>query len=112
MAIGNWIGYTTTALPQLQNEIITHKDVILNEKMGSWFASIGFIIGIFINPLGGWLGGYFGRKKIIQLTVPFAIVGWIILGTAENRISLFSGRIITSIALMCQMSAPCKTHKI
>ena len=60
----------------------------------------------------GWLGGYFGRKKIIQLTVPFAIVGWIILGTAENRISLFSGRIVTSIALMCQMSAPSKTHKI
>ena len=63
-------------------------------------------MGIFTCPLGGWLGGYLGRKKMMLLTSPVIFAGWAILGTANNRILLFFGRLLSSTAQMLQLSSP------
>ena len=110
--MGALIGYATTALPQLQDELLTLNEVLLNEETGSWFVSIGLLMGIFTCPLGGWLGGYLGRKKIMLLTSPVIFAGWAIVGTADNRILLFFGRILSSIAQMCQISSPGNRERI
>ena len=110
--MGALIGYATTALPQLQDELLTQKEVLLNEETGSWFVSIGLLMGIFTCPLGGWLGGYLGRKKMMLLTSPVIFAGWAILGTANTRSILFFGRILSSIAQMCQISSPGNREKI
>ena len=44
-------GFATEALPQLKNE--TNESVNLDEYEGSMFASILWIAGIIVSPLGG-----------------------------------------------------------
>ena len=89
-------GYATEALPQLRNE--TNVDVNLDEYEGSMFAAILWMIGIIASPLGGVISSWLGRKKIFILSAPILISGWIMIGLAQNKILLYTGRIITSFA--------------
>ena len=77
----------------------------MDEYLGSWFAGSFWITGIFLCPLGGWLGGWFGRRKIILLASPLVFTGWTILGTAKNIHSIFLGRYISAMAVTCHMSS-------
>ena len=113
----------TTVLPQFQNEtnidaqidgindinkVTIYSDALLDEQMGSWFAAMIGIVGIFMCPLGGWLGGVLGRRKLILLTAPIMVIGWAILGMAETTTVLFCGRILTVIPIMLQVGQPGK----
>ena len=84
---GNCIGFITIALPQLQNE--TDKEVKFCENLGSWFASVFWITGLFISPFGGILSGKFGRRKVMLCFVPFVLIGWILMSLAYNKIMIF-----------------------
>ena len=115
---------TTTVLPQFQNEtnidaqidindinkVTIYSDALLDQQMGSWFAAMIGIVGIFMCPLGGWLGGVLGRRKLILLTAPIMVIGWAILGTAETTTVLFCGRILTVIPIMLQVGQPGKNE--
>ena len=50
------------------------------------------------SPLGGLTSGWLGRKKVFILSAPILISGWIMIGLAQNKILLYTGRIITSFA--------------
>ena len=110
VSLGTLLGYPTKALPQLKNE--TNIELRMDEYLGSWFAGSFWITGIFLCPLGGWLGGWFGRRKIILLASPLVFTGWTILGTAKNIHSIFLGRYISAMAVTCHMSSVGKYNLI
>ena len=105
----------------------------LDQDLGSWFAaalllagllfvlifssafylpfhSLKFlythIIGIPFTPLGGLLGGIFGRRKIILLCQPLGIISWIIMANAQNIPTLFFSRFLASVAITCHIASP------
>ena len=57
VSLGTLLGYPTKALTQLKNE--TNIELQMDENLGSWFAASFWIAGIFLCPLGGWLGNNF-----------------------------------------------------
>ena len=75
---GNLAGFTTFAVERLKNE--TNTNIQSNDESGSWFASLLWLLGILGWPLGGYLAGVFGRRRLIISTAPIGIVGWAILG--------------------------------
>ena len=94
LALGNAVGYATIALPQLSKE--QNSSLQFSEDSGSWFASIQWICGFLFAPFGGALSGKLGRRKMILIFLPLVLIGWLIIGFAQNRLLLFLGRIITS----------------
>ena len=58
-----------------------------------------------MTPLGGYIGGLIGRRKIILLTHPGALTGWIIMATSENIPMLFFGRMLTAISIYLHISS-------
>ena len=63
-------------------------------------------IGIPFTPLGGLLGGIFGRRKIILLCQPFGIISWIMMANAQNIPTLFFSRFLSSVAITCHIASP------
>ena len=94
LIIGTALGFATIALPQLLEE--TNLNVQMDENMGSWFASVLWICGLFSSPSGGILSGKLGRRSIILYCTPFVLLGWVLMGLAHNTFMLFSARIITA----------------
>ena len=92
--MGALLGYTTIALPQWKNE--TNIDLRLDENESSLYASLFWIIGIICSPIGGILSGWLGRRKIVMIASPLVICGWLIIGFAQNKIMLYSGKTICS----------------
>ena len=84
-------------MPQLSNE--SDPNIRLNANYESWFAVISHIMAMFITFPGGILSSCIGRRKVILLTIPFVIIGWILVGLAENKFMLFAGRILGNIIL-------------
>ena len=95
LALGNAVGYATIALPQLSEE--PNSKVRLSENAGSWFAAILWTCGCIFAPFGGALSGKLGRRRMVQIFLPFVLVGWLILGLAQNRLMLFLGRTTTAV---------------
>ena len=94
--MGIIFGYATIALPDLK----------LNENQASWFASIDLFLFMVFTPLGGLISGWIGRKKILMLSSPFVIIGWVLI--ANHTFAgwmLFTGRIVTSIAIAVMLSS-------
>ena len=92
--MGALLGYTTIALPQWKNE--TNIDLRLDENESSLYASLFWIIGVICSPIGGILSGWLGRRKIVMIASPLVICGWLIIGFAQNKIMLYSGKTICS----------------
>ena len=88
------MGYPTSALPQLRNE--TNNEIKLEDKEGSLFASLFWMVGIFSAPFGGILSGWIGRRKLIIFAAPIVVCGWMVIGLAQNKEMLYAGRIMTS----------------
>ena len=82
------VGYTTTALYQLENE--NNTNVQMDKDLGSWFAASFWLGGILACSFGGYLGGILGRRKLIIFTSPINIAGWIILGETQLYIKIGS----------------------
>ena len=94
---GILIGYSSIALPDLK----------LNEDQASWFVSIDHFVSALCCPLGGLISGWIGRKKILMCFTPFAIFAWVLIAihtTAEWM--LFTGRILSSIAITLMIATP------
>ena len=68
----------------------------LDDYEGSFFASLFWMTGIICSPIGGFLSGWVGRRKIVIFTAPLVSLGWLCIGIAQNRLMLYIGRIITS----------------
>ena len=49
--------------------------------------------------------GWMGRRKIILLTAPLITCGYVILGLAQSKIMLYSGRSLVAMAVCLQMSS-------
>ena len=79
-------------MERLKNE--TNTDIQLDDESGSWFASLLWLLGILGCPLGGYMAGVFGRRRLIICTAPIGIVGWAILGLStkalENNYCFFN----------------------
>ena len=54
------------------------------------------MIGVFTCTTGGILSGKYGRKTIILISAPMIAFGWLLIGLAQNKIMLFSGRFVVS----------------
>lgn len=93
LTIGNVIGFATIALPQLQKE--PDPNIHMDENLGSWFASVLWICGLFISPFGGILSGKLGQRNVCLYSTPFVLLGWIIVGASSTKSMIFMGRIIT-----------------
>ena len=92
--MGCLVGYPTNALQQWKNE--TNLDVRLDDGEGSLFASLFWMVGVICSPVGGFLSGWLGRRKIVILTAPLLVCGWLLIGFSQNKMMLYVGRIITS----------------
>ena len=92
--LGGLLGYPTKALPQWRNE--TNVLVNLDDNEGSLFASLFWMVGVICSPIGGFLSGWLGRRKIVIITAPLVACGWLVIGLAQNKIMLYIGRIVTS----------------
>ena len=87
------LGFNTIALPQLKNE--TNTVVRLDEYESSLFAALYWMVGIICSPTGGILSGWLGRRRIVMITTPLVICGWLIIGLAHNKTMLYIGRVIS-----------------
>ena len=94
LIFGNSVGFATIALPQLLNE--SDPNVQMDQNLGSWFASILWICGLFLAPLGGILSGKLGRRTVILYFSPLVLLGWILMGVAYNHFMIFTARITTT----------------
>ena len=88
--------FFTTAMFKNGFQMILHLKVKLDDYEGSLFASLFWMVGVICSPMGGFLSGWLGRRKIILLTTPLVAIGWIIIGCANNKLMLYLGRIISS----------------
>ena len=52
--------------------------------------------GIICSPIGGFLSGWVGRRKIMIFSAPLVALGWLCIGIAQNKFMLYVGRIVTS----------------
>ena len=96
MSLGIIFGYATIALPDLK----------LDDNQASWFASIDLFLFMIFSPIGGLISGWIGRKKILMLSSPFAIIGWVLIANHTfAEWMLFTGRIVTSIALSVMLAS-------
>ena len=91
---GALLGYSTIALAQWKNE--SNIEVNLDDNEGSLFVSLFFMIGVICSPMGGVLSGWLGRRKTVLIAAPFVSCGWMIIGLAQNKSMLYTGRIIAS----------------
>ena len=92
-------------VPTPINFLLSFFPLIIDEELGSWFAATYLLSGILMTPIGGYIGGLFGRRKVILLTHPGALIGWIITATSENIPMLFFGRMLTAISLYLHISS-------
>ena len=99
MSLGTVGAYVTETLPQLQCQL-NHTDVfydckpLLDEDSGSWWASLEFLSGVFLCPLGGILSGKIGRRMTLLVTTPLLIVGFSILAISRTTAFVFIGWIL------------------
>ena len=94
LIFGNSVGFSTIALPQLKKE--PDPNIQMDENLGSWFASLLWISGLFLSPLGGFLAGKLGRRTVVIYFTPLVLLGWILMGLAYNIYMIFAARIITT----------------
>ena len=92
--LGGILGYPTKAIKQWKNE--TNIEVNLDDYEGSLFASLFWMVGVFCAPIGGFLSGWLGRKKIVIVAAPMVTCGWLIISLAQNKTMLYVGRIVTA----------------
>ena len=103
--------YENYEYEKLKNNYSTTTDkegLNISEDSGSWFAALFFLCGVFMCPIGGWLGGMIGRRKLILLCAPMVIVGFCIIGTAKNVEMLFIGRTLSCVGVALHIGMPGK----
>lgn len=98
--IGMVVGYPTKAVPQLLQD----STINFEKHHETWFASMFHIMGVILITPGGMLSGRFGRRKIILFSLPCLMIGWLLIGFAQNVTMLFFGRAI-SCACVCLSAA-------
>ena len=96
LSIGTLVGFATIALPQLQKDV----HIQMDEDLGSWFVSLFYIVGIPFQFIGGWLGGLLGRRKLVIVSIPVLLTGFVVLGCAKHWATIFAGRIINFIRFL------------
>lgn len=95
LIMGYAIGFSSPALPKID----------LNDTEGSWFGSLLNIGAILGGPIAGFLLQSMGRKvSIMACALPF-VAGWVLIGTASNKMValLYTGRVLTGVA--CGMTS-------
>ncbi|XP_031555263.1 solute carrier family 2, facilitated glucose transporter member 8-like [Actinia tenebrosa] len=104
LSFGYCLGYSSSALLDLQNE---EKQVKLDNNQGSWFGALIALGAALGSPLGGWTIEALGRKGTIMFSViPFEL-GWLLISFAFNHWMLYFGRLITGIGVgMVSMTVP------
>ena len=96
-SFGIVLGYATIALPELN----------LSANQASWFASIDLFLVMIFSPIGGLISGWIGRKKILMISSPFVIIGWVMIAHQTSaEWMLFTGRIVSSIGVAIMLATP------
>ena len=101
-SVGVLVGYAAIALPELK----------LDKTQASWFASLDLFSCMIFAPVGGLLSGWLGRKKIMIGFSPLAVVGWVLIANQTTEWMLFSGRLLTSIAIASMMASPSMSQRL
>jgi len=100
---GFTFGYTSPT----QQAIQTDKDLHLSDDQFSWFAALINIGAILGSVLGGAGVDIIGRKKTIMATSILNIPGWCLISFASNAAMLYTGRILTGVAVgMTSLAVP------
>ena len=96
LILGTAIGYPATALPQLEID----ETLNLDEQSLSWFAPTFHICAAMFMIIGGIISSKIGRRRVHLISIPFIIMGYVLMGLAQNKTMLFAGRIL-SCAFVC-----------
>ncbi|XP_044174405.1 solute carrier family 2, facilitated glucose transporter member 8-like [Acropora muricata] len=105
-SFGYQLPYTSEALLDLQSDAVD-SSIHLSDAQGTWFSSLLAVGAIFGSILGGWTIDHLGRKGTIMACVlPFEL-GWLLIAFAQNRMMLYSGRVINGMACgMISLAVP------
>lgn len=91
-AFGFTIGYSSPAIPQMEDQ------KIINKETAAWFGSLLPLAAMFGGPIGGWMIEKFGRKSTIFFTsIPFVCGYWLIARSGTVTMMLV-GRFFTGFA--------------
>lgn len=106
LCFGFTLGYTSpTELKMTTDGKDGH--LVISKSQFSWFASLIAIGALFGSMLAGYFIDKFGRKSTIIMTSLLYMPGWCLISYASNVLMLYSGRILTGIAVgMSSLSVP------
>ncbi|KAI5715017.1 hypothetical protein M8J77_009045 [Diaphorina citri] len=90
MATGCVAGWSSPAIPYLQNNVVGAKRVAvpITDNQASWIASIITIGAILGSVPAGQLSYKFGRKWFLILLAIPSLVGWLMIMYAEHDVSI------------------------
>jgi len=90
--LGTVLSWTSPALPDLKSHSQTFSN--LSEEEESWIGSILNLGALFSAPVCGILMDAIGRKNtMLLLSVPF-VLGWLLIGYAQNLAMMLIGRFV------------------
>ncbi|CAH0555937.1 unnamed protein product [Brassicogethes aeneus] len=89
------VGYSAVLLPQLK---IANDTMQIDDEMGSWIASVHSAATPFGSLLSGLLMDRCGRKLALQIASMPLILGWILIGLANNHGLLLLGRLVAGLS--------------
>ncbi|XP_069787426.1 solute carrier family 2, facilitated glucose transporter member 6 [Narcine bancroftii] len=96
LSFGYAMVYTSPVYPELQH--FPNLDLRMNDYQASWFESI-FTLGTVLGGLSSMLfNDLFGRKLTIMISTVPSVLGFSIMGSAQNIWMLDLGRILTGFA--------------
>lgn len=101
MSFGLVLGYSSTALPQLQEQ------GFLDDKQAAWYGSLVTLAAMVGGLLGGYLADHFGRRtSLIINAIPYT-VGWLINVSTTEVFLLYLGRVLTGLGVgISSLSVP------
>lgn len=95
LAAGSTAGIAAVLIPQLTNDLGRNK---FTTELESWVAAISCLALFFGNLMSGYLMERFGRRISLLFVSLFFLLGWCIIGFANNILHLvLFGRFITGI---------------
>ncbi|XP_060528434.1 facilitated trehalose transporter Tret1-like [Cylas formicarius] len=89
------VGYSAILLPQLQNN---NDSMNINDELASWIASVHSAATPFGSLVSGMLMDRCGRKLVLQFASVPLILGWILIGFAQNHTFLLLGRAVAGLS--------------
>lgn len=107
LSSGLALGFSAVAIPHLRehsNSTVTpildyYQPFTIGQQAGTWIASILGLGAVFGGLVSGTLGSKYGRRRTIQFLALVDLLGWVLIGTAQNLIMMLLGRFLSGFAM-------------